>query len=69
MMMDFNKVIAIDYRGFLINVNINQYFRVDIDSIDSIDYSKLNLSKLSHQKQFVERIEDMVITIELDKTI
>ena len=39
---DFNKVIETYHRGFIINVDIERYFEIQIEEFNSIDHSKLD---------------------------
>ena len=44
---DYNEVIIIDYRGYLLDIQLEDYFRIKENMIDKLDTSKLNSHKLS----------------------
>jgi len=47
----------------------NSYFEISNKKIKIIDGSKLDSTKQSYRKLFIEQIEDIIHAIELDKMI
>ena len=58
--MDFNKIILTDHRGYLIDIHLEEFFKVKQFALDKYESSKLNSRRKSHIKKFCERAEKLV---------
>ena len=67
MITDFNKVLVTDHRGFIININIEDYAILNHFQIDRIDNSKLDSQRLSYNTKFIERVEEIICSTGLNK--
>ena len=45
-----------DYKGYLVNINLQEFFEVSYFEIDKIDSSKLDLRRASYKRKFKEKI-------------
>ena len=55
--IDFNKVIINDYRGFLIDFNIKQYFKTKYCKYNVNTRRSLNPNNRVHRKKFLNKLE------------
>ena len=55
-----NNIINTNHRSYVIDLNIEQYFEVEIGSYDKIDQWLLNLNKRSYRERFQEYIEGLL---------
>ena len=53
----------------MFDIDIKNFFSDEITEIDCVDHSKLDSSRLSHRKKFVEKVEEIIMIIELDITM
>ena len=67
--INFNKIIVLDCRDFVLDLDLNDYFNVNALNIDSIDTSQLNLRKASHEKKFIKSIQKYIELTNLQETI
>ena len=49
-LIDFGEIIETDHRDFAVDFDLKTYFKIEIESLDNIDYSKLDSSRLSYYK-------------------
>jgi len=61
--MNFNKILITDHRGFIIDIDMEDYVVMNHFQIDIIDNSKLNSRRLSYNIKFVERVEEIICSI------
>ena len=47
-LIDFNKIINTDYRGFLVDIDMNEYFSVDSSIYDKAQHITLDLNRRSY---------------------
>jgi len=57
-MIESNELIVTDYRGYLINFNLERYFECKQFVLDDINSLKLDSRWASHKKLFVEKVEE-----------
>jgi len=58
--IDFNEVIITDHRGFIFNVDINEYFEITASKYDKSESIKLNPTNKKHREKFKETLENYV---------
>ena len=51
-LIDFNKIINTDYRGFLVDIDIKEYFSVDSSIYDKAQHITLDLNRRSYWEGF-----------------
>jgi len=54
-MTNCSEIVMTDHQGYIIDIDINEYFNTKTEKLDEIDHSKLNSTRKSHRKRFVER--------------
>ena len=68
-LVDFNKVVNSDHRGFIIDVDFNEYFSVDSSEYDNSNNVRLDSTKRSHKKKFKDKIEEYIEQLKLEEII
>lgn len=66
---NFKEVVMTDYCGYIINLNINNYFNINTSIFDTRDYDKLDLTRRFHREKFINYIKKMVEQVDLEKHI
>jgi len=59
-LVEYNKIINSSYRGYLVDLDIVEYFRNLNNFHDKINEIILNLSKRSYRKNFLKAIESYI---------
>ena len=59
----------LDYRVYVVNINLDEYFNIKHFDIDKIHNSKLNSRRSIYKKVFQEIIKEHITLIHLYKTI
>ena len=60
-LIDFHKIIKTDYRSYLFNIDLEQYFSEIITLIDKIDYRKLDSSRMLDRNKFIEKVRYFIL--------
>ena len=68
-MTEYSEIVPTNHRGYIIDIDINEYFRTKTNKLDEIVYSKLNSARKSYRKRFVEGIEQLIVDNNLDNVI
>jgi len=68
-LINYNQILQSDYRGYLINVNLEQYFNMNHFDINKINSSQLNSRRLTHEKVFYEKVEEYIQATNLEQMI
>jgi len=58
-----------DYRGFILDIDLEQYFKISIDSLDMIKHNKINSNKKSYRLKFQEITENIILATGINRTI
>ena len=58
--LETNHIIITDYRAYLIEVNLSEYFSKTFSKWDQINNRMLNPSRRSHWKKFAEELEELL---------
>ena len=66
---NYHNIIITDHRGFLVDLQLDDYFQVYENFINKLDYSKLNFRKLSHKTKFSDKIDDMIKITKLEELV
>ena len=63
--VDFDEVILTDHRGFIFDLDVNEYFNLPASAYDKSESRKLNLGNRKHRKQFKETLQQYVTQTKL----
>ena len=58
--MDFDEIIITDYRGFIFDVNVKEYFGLEASKYDKSETRKLNPINRKHRTEFKETLENYI---------
>ena len=58
--VDFDEIIIIDHQGFLIDIDVNEYFNLPASTYNRSASRKLNPGKRNHRIQFMEALENYI---------
>ena len=47
-----NEIVALDHRGYIIDIDLELYFQQDKNIFDNINFEILNLSRRTYKEQF-----------------
>ena len=64
--METNKIIITDHRSYLIDFNFEEYFYEKFSDWDQINHRMLDPARRSHRNKFVEKLEEVLDSIELE---
>jgi len=67
--MDFNEVIITDHRGFMIDININKYFKKRYSRYDEIQSRTLNPNNRVHRTKFKKKLDQYLKDSKLFETV
>ena len=59
-MINYSEILLSDYRGHIIDIEVEDYFQMISFEIDKVDNSRLNSRKLLHKTKFVEKVEELI---------
>ena len=68
-MINFNEIISTNYRGYIIDIDLEDYFNMQPFNIDKVKLRQLNSRQAIHKQKFVETIEKYINLTNLDRTI
>ena len=57
-LVEINKIIISDYRGFIIGINLEIYFEEKLNCWDQIFRSVINLERRLHRQRFIKLLEE-----------
>ena len=67
--IDFYKILDIDYQGYIIDINLQEYFKVQKFQINQNDSSKLSSRRLIHCIRFKEKVKELIEAFNLQETM
>ena len=56
-LVETNKIVISDHRGFIINMNLLEYFQEAVSNYNTVNFKILNPNQKLHRDQFQEEIE------------
>jgi len=59
-LVDFNKVVISNHRGFLIDIDFEQYFEMTVSVYDRSETRKLNLTNRKHKAKFQNKLDEYI---------
>ena len=68
-LVNFNKIMNSNYRWYLVDLNIVEYFRNSNSIYDDMNEIILNLSKRSHRKKFVKTIKHYIEIFKIEEML
>jgi len=68
-LVDFKEIIDIDHRGFIFDLDVNEYFSVGASIYDLNDNVTLDPSRWTHRNKFNEKVEEYIEQLNLYETI
>ena len=60
-LVDFDKIIPTDHRGFLFDIDFEEYFNIKPSTYDKSETRKLNPNNRRHKEKFKEVLEKYII--------
>ena len=60
LLLEWNEVIITNYRSYIIDINLEEYFQDQFTKWDEINKIILNLSRKSYHIKFVKYIEELI---------
>ena len=63
---EINEIINTDYRSYIIDLNIEKYFEIEIGSLDKINYRIIDPKKRTHREKFNEYAEELLNNIVIE---
>ena len=57
-LMNYNDIVELDHHTYMIDADIEEYFKDEFSRQDNVNRVMLNLAKRSHREKFNEVIED-----------
>ena len=69
MLLDFEELIISNHRGFIVDLDLEEYFNTIPSYYDEVDYSKLDSSRKSHWIKFYDVLEVEIIKRNIDERI
>ena len=54
---NYNDIVETNHRGYIIDIAMEEYFKVEFNNWDCMNKVMLNPAKWSHREQFVKSIE------------
>ena len=67
--IDFTEFIITNHRGFIVNFNLEEYFKVIQHKVDSFNGSELNSRKVIYKSKFCERAEELIESFDIKRII
>jgi len=68
--VDFDIIIITDHRGFMFDIDINEYFNLPASQYDRSELRKLNPVNRTHRMKFRETLEEYINQMNLlEKTV
>jgi len=64
-LINYNQIIQSNHRGYLIDLNLEQYFNMNNFDIDQVNSSQLNSRRLICKEIFIEKAEEYLKAIKL----
>ena len=68
-MVECNKVMLNDYRGYLVNLEIEQYCQCKLSKHDKPRHTMLNNTKKSHVEKFNKRVNQMISQLNVQQRV
>ena len=68
-LLDFEELIISNHRGFIVDLDLEEYFNTIPSYYDEVDYSKLDSSRKSHLIKFCDVLEVEIIKRNIDERI
>ena len=64
--INYNNIAEIDYRAYMMDINVEEYFKEEFSAQDNINHVMLNPVKRSHRNTFEETIEEQLQLFQLE---
>jgi len=68
-LVDYKEIINSDHRGFIVNIDINDYFSIAPSDYDYVDNVILDPTKRSHRENFMQRLNEYIDQLDLEETV
>jgi len=68
-LVDYNEILLTEYRKYLFDINIQEYFKSKSFNINKIYSSKLNSKWQSHMNKFTEKVDKLIELTNLQEMI
>jgi len=68
-LVDFKEIINSDHRGFIIDIDINEYFAIVSSDYDYADNVILDPTKRSHREKFVQKLDEYIDQLDIEETV
>jgi len=59
-LINYNQIIESDHRGYLIDINLEQYFKINQFNVNKISSSQLNSRRLTHKEIFCKKVKEYI---------
>ena len=66
--IDFNKVVNSDHRGFIINIDVKDYFSLNSSDYECANIVTLDSTKRSHRNKFKVKLKECVDQLQTEET-
>ena len=64
-LIDFKEIIDTDHRGFIFDIDINEYFTIEASMYDKIENNNLDPTKRSHRIKFMTKLDEYIEQLNL----
>ena len=68
-MLEYNEVVNMDYRLYVIDMNLEKYFKEELSGWDKINKVMIDPNKRSQREKFQQYIEELLDVIPIEDTI
>ena len=68
-LLGHNEIVESDYRAYMIDIIIEEYFEEELSMWDNINKVISNPAQRSHREKFLESIEDQLNTYQLENDL
>ena len=59
-LINFNKIISTDHRGFIVDIDLDEYFNMQHFCIDKIESSIINSRRAKYKAKFIETVNKCI---------
>ena len=60
LLVECNEIVENDHRGFIFDIDINEYFSINASVYDRYDYVTLDPAKRSHRDKFQVKLDEYI---------
>ena len=68
-LINYNQFIETDHCSYVIDVNLELYFKLDHFDVDKVSSSQLNARRLSYREKFCKKIKEYIESTNLHNII